>query len=340
MTDARLAGERLAGGRVAPRSGPAAEGAALAGSGVVTGPDYPGLLEEVMAAVAPSIGGGRLPDHIPALASADPGRFGLAVATVDGELHGIGHWRDEFSVQSISKVFALAAAVALDAPGIWARVGREPSGDPFNSLVQLEHGRGVPRNPFVNAGALVVTDHLLTLTGDASGAVGELARDQSQNSQIWSDPRVAASEAEHSHRNAALAHLIASFGNLHNEVDIVLDHYLRQCALQMSCADLALAAGFLARHGVGRDGTRLLSRSDAKRVNAVMLTCGTYDHAGEFAYRVGLPGKSGIGGGILAIVPGRCTVCAWSPGLDEAGNSIAAVAALDAFTTLTGWSVF
>jgi glutaminase len=340
MTDARVAGERFGEGRAAPPAGPAAGRAAPAGSGAVAAPDWPALLDEVMAAVAPSVGQGRVPDYIPALSAADPARFGLAVATVDGELHGIGDWREEFSVQSISKVFALTAVIALDAPGIWARVGREPSGDPFNSLVQLEHGRGVPRNPFVNAGALVVTDHLLTLTGDASGAVCELARDQSDNAEIWSDPRVAASEAEHGHRNAALAHLIASFGNLHNEVDVVLDHYFRQCALQMSCADLALSAGFLARHGVGRGGTRLMSRSDAKRVNAVMLTCGTYDGAGEFAYRVGLPGKSGVGGGVLAVIPGRCTVCAWSPGLDGSGNSVAAVAALDALTTLTGWSVF
>jgi glutaminase len=324
MTDARLAGG----------VGPAGAAGAPAAS------DIPAVLDEVMEAVGPSVGQGRVPEYIPALASADPAGFGMAVATVDGELHGVGDWRQEFSVQSIAKVFALAAVVALDAPGIWARVGREPSGDAFNSLVQLEYARGIPRNPFVNAGALVVTDHLLTLTGDASGAVLDLAREQSDNGEIWSDPRVAASEAEYSHRNAALAHLIADFGNLHNEVDIVLDHYFRQCALQMSCADLALAAGFLARHGVGRDGSRMLSRSDAKRINAVMLTCGTYDRAGEFAYRVGLPGKSGVGGGVLAIIPGRCTLCAWSPGLDEAGNSVAAVAALDAFTTRTGWSVF
>jgi glutaminase len=107
-----------------------------------------------------------------------------------------------------------------------------------------------------------------------------------------------------------------------------------------SCADLARAAGFLARHGLRADGTRLFSRSEAKRINSVLLTCGTYDAAGEFAYRVGLPGKSGVGGGILAVVPGKCTLCAWSPGLDAKGNSVAGVAALDLFTTLTGWSVF
>jgi glutaminase len=303
-------------------------------------PAYEEILERVMDAVAPSLGRGRVPDYIPALATADPSAFGLAVATVEGEVHGIGAWQQAFSVQSISKVFALALVVARDGPAIWSRVGREPSGDPFNSLVQLEYDRGVPRNPFINAGALIVTDHLLSLTGDACGAVCALMRRETRNAAVWTDPRVAASEASSGHRNAALGHLIASFGNLHNDVDLVLEHYFRQCAIQLSCRDVALAAAVLARHGVARDGTRMLSRSDAKRINAVMLMCGTYDAAGEFAYRVGLPGKSGVGGGILAVIPGRCALCAWSPGLDAAGNSVAAVAALDAFTTLTGWSVF
>ena len=275
-----------------------------------------------------------------AAASLADDEFGLAVAAVDGGVSGIGSWRRPFSVQSISKVFSLALVVAADEAGIWRRVGREPSGDPFNSLVQLEYDRGVPRNPFINAGALVVVDQLLTLTGDACAAVRELVRDQSGNPHIDADPEVERSEAANGHRNAALAHLLAGFANLDNDVEQVLSHYFRQCSLQMSCADLALAAGFLARRGVGGNGSRLLSRSDAKRVNAVMLTCGTYDAAGEFAYRVGLPGKSGVGGGILAVIPNRCTLCAWSPRLDPAGNSIAGVAALDAFTTITGWSIF
>ena len=115
---------------------------------------------------------------------------------------------------------------------------------------------------------------------------------------------------------------------------------IAQCALSMTCRELALAGLFLARDGVLSDGTQLLSPRETKRVNAVMLTCGTYDAAGDFAYRVGLPGKSGVGGGIIAVVPGRCTLCVWSPGLDERGNSVAGVAALDRFTTLTGLSIF
>jgi glutaminase len=298
------------------------------------------LLDRVAGAVRGVLGSGHVPDQIPALANADPRTFGLAVATVDGVVRGVGAWRQRFSIQSISKVFTLALVVADDGAALWTRVGREPSGTGFNSLVQLEYEHGIPRNPFINAGALVVTDRLLSLTGDACGATERFLRAECGCPEIASDAVVASSEAERGDRNAALAHLLASYGNLENPVGKVLDHYARHCAIAMSCAELALAGGFLARHGVRRDGSRLLSRSDAKRINAIMLTCGTYDAAGEFAYRVGLPAKSGIAGGILAIVPGRCTVCVWGPGLDDKGNSIAGITALDAFTTLTGWSVF
>lgn len=297
-------------------------------------------LQSVMDAVQPLIGAGTVPTYIPALASRDPRGFGFAVATLDGDVHGVGDWERPFSIQSISKLFALSLVVAKADQAIWRRVGRDPSRAPFNSLAELEHDRGVPRNPFINAGALVISDQLLSLTGDACGAIRDFVAEQSGRSDVRSDAAVATSQAENSHHNAALAHLLASYGNLHNDVDVVLGHYFRQCALEMSCRDLALAATFLARHGIQQDGQRLMSRSDAKRINAVMLMSGVYSGAGEFAYRVGLPAKSGIGGGILAVIPNRCTVCAWSPGLDDAGNSVAAIAALDAFTTMTGWSVF
>lgn len=298
------------------------------------------VLDRVADAARDVLGSGRVSDQIPVLAGADPRAFGLAVATVEGEVHGVGEWRRRFSIQSISKVFSLALVIEKDGGALWTRVGREPSGTPFNSLVQLEYEHGIPRNPFINADALVVTDRLLTLTGDACGAVERFLRTECACPEIASDHMVASSEADHGHRNVALAHFLASYGNLENPVGRVLDHYVRQCAIAMSCAELALAGGFLARHGVRRDGSRLMSRSEAKRINAIMLTCGTYDAAGEFAYRVGVPAKSGVAGGILAIIPGRCSVCVWSPGLDDRGNSIAGIAALDAFTTLTGWSVF
>ncbi|AQW53313.1 glutaminase [Streptomyces violaceusniger] len=302
--------------------------------------DYQAVLDEVAAHVKPQIGRGRVAQYIPALASVDADRFGIALADVDGHVTGVGDWERPFSVQSISKAFSLALVLADDGEKLWRRVGREPSGNPFNSLVQLEYENGIPRNPFINAGALVVTDRLQTLTGDASTTMLDFLRAESGNPDLAFDQEVAASESAHGDRNAAVAHFMASYGNLHNPVPTVLEHYFWQCSIEMSCRDLALAGGFLARHGLRADGSRLLSQSESKRVNAVMLTCGTYDAAGDFAYRVGLPCKSGVGGGIVAVVPGRCTLCVWSPGLDARGNSVAGVAALDHFTTLTGWSVF
>ena len=293
-----------------------------------------------MAAAARTRGIGQVADYIPALASADPDAFGMALATVDGEIYGVGDCEQPFSIQSISKLFTLALVLAEGGDELWRGVGREPSGNPFNSLVQLEIEQGIPRNPFINAGALVVTDRLQTRTGHAAEAVLAFLRTESGNPRLEADPDVAASEAEYGHRNAALAHFIASYGNLSNPVPDVLAEYYEHCSITATCRDLALAGRFLARHGLRADGSRFLSRSEAKRVNAVMLTCGTYDAAGEFAYRVGLPGKSGVGGGILAIIPGRAVVCAWSPALDKAGNSVAALAALDTFTTASGLSVF
>ncbi|GFH36245.1 glutaminase [Streptomyces pacificus] len=302
--------------------------------------DYQSILERIAQDVGPLVGSGTPAEYIPALAAVDPGRFGMAIADLDGKVHGVGDWERPFSTQSVTKVFALALALSLGGDDLWERVGREPSGNPFNSLVQLEYENGIPRNPFINAGALVVTDRLLTLTGDASSEVLEFLRQESGNPELGFDPQVAESEHGHGDRNAALAHFMASYGNIANPVPALLDHYFWQCSIEMNCADLARAARFLARHGLRADGGRLLTRSEAKQINAVMLTCGTYDAAGEFAYRVGLPGKSGVGGGIVAVVPGRCTLCVWSPGLDARGNSVAGVAALDRFTTLTGLSVF
>ncbi|WP_327406078.1 glutaminase [Streptomyces sp. NBC_01288] len=298
------------------------------------------VLERIAGEIERMPGRGLAADYIPALAACDPRRFGMAVAELDGTVYGVGDWRQPFSTQSITKVFTLALDLAREGDELWEHVGREPSGNPFNSLVQLEYESGIPRNPFINAGALVVTDRLQTRTGDAAGELLAFLRTESGNPSLDFDKDVAASESANGDRNAALAHFMKSYGNIDNEVPVLLDQYFRQCSIEASCADLALAAGFLARHGSRADGSRLLTLTQAKQVNAVMLTCGTYDAAGEFAYRVGLPGKSGVGGGIIAIVPGRCTLAVWSPGLDERGNSVAGVAALDRFTTLTGVSVF
>lgn len=302
--------------------------------------DLQNLLEDIVGTVQPLLGQGAPADYIPSLAAVDTQQFGISVATSDGDVFASGDADVPFSIQSISKVYALALVLAGDGDRIWKRVFREPSGNPFNSLVQLEHEDGIPRNPFINAGALVVTDRLLSIVGSSPSPVRELLRQESGNNSIDADPVVAASEAANSHRNASLAHFLASYGNLENPVESVLEAYIDQCALEMSCTDLALASRFLANNGLRGNGTALLSPSQTKRINAVMLTCGTYDAAGEFAYRVGLPGKSGVGGGIVAVVPNKCTICVWSPGLGRSGNSLAGVAALDEFTTRTGWSIF
>jgi glutaminase len=302
--------------------------------------DYPSLLAELAAEVRPLLGQGRVADYIPLLARADPSRFGLALAALDGGLCGTGDDQESFSIQSVSKVFALALTLPHLGEALWRRVGKEPSGNPFNSLVQLEYERGLPRNPFINAGALVVTDALLSLTGDACGTVLAFLQAQAGPEQVAVDEDIAESEWQHRDRNSALAHFMKSFGNLHNPVDKVLRHYFRQCSIRMNCRQLARAGLFLANHGLCPDGRRLLTRSQAKQINAIMLTCGTYDAAGEFAYRVGLPCKSGVGGGILAIIPNRMALATWSPGLDPQGNSLAGLAALDHFTTRTGLSIF
>lgn len=297
-------------------------------------------LRRAHEAAVPEVGRGRLAEYIPSLAAVDPDQFGMAVASVDGGVHVVGDADTRFSVQSISKVFTLALVVAAEDARIWERVSREPSGNPFNSLLQLDQEQGRPRNPFINAGALVVTDRLQSLTGGASAALRDLMREESGRADVDWDPVVATSELEVGHRTSAMAHLLASYDNLENPVDQVIDQYVTQCALSMTCRELALAGLFLARDGVRADGSRLLSARQAKRINAVMLTCGTYDSAGDFAYRVGLPAKSGVGGGILAVIPDRGVACVWSPTLGPSGSSAAGLAALDAFTTWSDWTVF
>ncbi len=249
--------------------------------------------------------------------------------------------RAPFSIQSISKLFALTLALQLEGEGLWRRTGREPSGNPFNSLVQLEREEGIPRNPFINAGALVVTDVILSHLHDAKATVLDFVRTLAGNPSVTFDLAVAESERATGHRNAAMAHFLKSFRNLHNDPATVLDAYFHHCSMAMSCVDLANACAFLACDGqLPATGEAVVSRSQAKFINSIMLTCGTYDAAGDFAYRVGLPGKSGVGGGIVCAMPRHFSVCVWSPGLDGSGNSHAGSLALELFTTRTGISIF
>ncbi|MHA6892907.1 glutaminase [Ralstonia pseudosolanacearum] len=303
--------------------------------------DYQAILETIHRDIQPWLGKGRVADYIPELAKASATDFGMAIVTPRGEVFGVGQAETLFSIQSISKLFACTLAFQLEGESLWQRVGREPSGNAFNSLVQLEHENGIPRNPFINAGALVVTDVLCRRFVQAETAMVQFMRRLVDNPRVDYNPRVALSELEHADRNRAMAHFMRSFGNLHMPVETVIDAYCRQCAIEMNCVDLARAVLFLANGGVVPwNGERVIEASPAKRLSALMLTCGTYDAAGDFVYRVGLPAKSGVGGGIVAVLPGEFGVCVWSPGLDVSGNSLAGLQALEWLTTLSGRSIF
>jgi len=284
---------------------------------------------------------GQVAIYIPELAGVDPDKFGVHLATLDGRRFGAGDQDERFSIQSIVKVPSLALAFKDCGESLWERVGVEPSGDPFNSLAQLEYEHGIPRNPLINAGAIVICDILCSLYADPLAAFLQFVSEISGLPEIAVNADVAASEWEHGFRNAALINMMKSYGNVVNDIDRVLDLYFHQCAIEMSCRELADTFLFFANHGrqVG-GGEALLTSSMTKRLNAVMLTCGFYDEAGEFAYKVGLPGKSGVGGGIVAIHPGHYAVAVWSPRLNMKGNSVKGMRLLEVLTTRTGFSIF
>lgn len=303
--------------------------------------DYGRILHEIARETKPLFGRGKVADYIPALARVFPDRYGMAVCTVDGEAFVYGDAEEPFSTQSISKVTMLTLAFQSQGDRLWKRVGKEPSGRPFHSLAQLEFENGIPRNPFINAGALIVTDCFISSTAKPKQDLLSFVRRLSGNRTIRYDREVARSEKTHGFRNTALANFIKSFGNIKNDVDEVLDLYFHQCSLSMSCLDLARTFLYLANGGIlPATNERILTRRQTKRINAIMLTCGMYDGVGDFAYRVGLPGKSGVGGGIIAILPNELSICVWSPRLDQSGNSLIGTKALELFTTKTAKSIF
>ena len=285
---------------------------------------------------------GTVASYIPSLAGVDPARFGMAIVTADGETLVGGDADTGFSIQSISKVFALTLALGKIGDQLWKRVGREPSGTAFNSIVQLEAEKGVPRNPFINAGAIVVSD--VNLAGHAPrAAIGDLLRliqYCASDDTIAIDGTVARSEEETGERNRALAHFMRAYGTIQHPVEQVLGLYFHACAIEMSCRQMAMAGRFLMLGGRHPEGGRVVSVRRARRIAALMLTCGHYDASGDFAFRVGMPGKSGVGGGILAVVPGKASIAVWSPGLNASGNSQLGTLALERLADATGWSVF
>ena len=286
---------------------------------------------------------GVVADYIPALARVNLAHFGIAVVLADGTVHCAGDADAAFSIQSVSKVFTLTLALQKHGDELWKRVGREPSGSAFNSIIQLENEGGIPRNPFINAGAIVVSDIVLdgkeprAAIGDVLRFVRMLASDESINI----DNEVANSEAATGFRNVALANYMKSFGNMDPFVEGALKLYFHQCALALSCRQLAMAGRYLMHDGRHPGSSEsIISPLLTRRINALMLLCGHYDGSGEFAFRVGIPGKSGVGGGILAIVPGKASIAVWSPGLNARGNSKLGTRALERLAEATGWSVF
>ena len=305
--------------------------------------DLSAIVADIAAEMAAAPDRGTPADYIPPLACVDPARFGMAVIEADGTCHLAGDAEEAFSIQSISKVFALTLALGHVGDQLWQRVGREPSGSAFNSIVQLEFEHGIPRNPFINAGAIVVADVLLGQhqPREAIGEILRFVRMLTDDEDIVIDRVVAEAELATGDRNRALASYMRSFGNIRHDVERTLGVYFHQCALAMSCRQLALAGRYLMADGMlPTTGRRIVSAQRARRINALMLTCGHYDGSGEFAFRVGLPGKSGVGGGILAVVPGRASIAVWSPGLNARGNSQLGTLALERLVQRTGWSVF
>ncbi|MGS2739577.1 glutaminase [Sinomicrobium sp. M5D2P17] len=301
---------------------------------------YQDILEEIHVTLKGTPEKGTVASYIPELQKVDTGRFGLYLLTLDKEEHGTGDFDVPFSIQSISKVLSLAKALNFVGTDLWKRVDVEPSGNPFNFLALLELEKGIPRNPFINAGAIVISDILLSHFSDPKKDFLNYVRELAEDDSINYNEAVARSEKATGFRNAAAANLLKSFGNMNNKVEDVLDFYFYQCALSMTCRQLARTFYMFANSGKNASGKVFLTPSQAKRINAVMLTCGFYDEAGEFAFEVGLPGKSGVGGGIVAVHPEKYCISTWSPGLNEKGNSLLGMQALEMFTTKTGLSIF
>lgn len=303
--------------------------------------NYQKILEDLYEEIQPYAKEGKQADYIPALKQVNPDQFGIYLQLLSGEAYKLGASDEKFSIQSISKVFSLAIALSIMGKDLWERVGKEPSGTAFNSLVQLEYEHGKPRNPFINAGAIVLADILLSNLDNPEQFFINFVRQLSGNEYINYSEEVAISEQSCSYLNASIAYLLKHHGNLQNKVEDVLHLYCMMCSVEMSCKDLAHAFAAFARSDEPFSyGGVNLSTSRVKRLNAIMQTCGFYDEAGEFSFLVGLPGKSGVGGGIVAVCPSRYSIAVWSPRLNSRGNSVMGMKALELFTTMTSESIF
>jgi len=302
--------------------------------------DFQKILDEVHSEISAMKDTGEVASYIPELANVKKSHFGIYLNCLRGKDFYVGDWNVPFSIQSISKVLTLSRAFNLVGKTIWDRVDVEPSGNPFNHLSLLELENGIPRNPLINSGAIVIADILVSELKNPKQDFLQYVRDLTNDQTIDFNEKVAASEKETGFKNFAAANLLKSFGNLTNDVDEVLDFYFHQCSIEMTCQQLSNAFYMFANRGKCMRDKAHLTLNQVKRISGIMLTCGFYDEAGEFAFEVGLPGKSGVGGGIVALLPGEFTITTWSPGLNEKGNSYLGMQALELFTTKTKLSIF
>lgn len=303
--------------------------------------DYKDIIEKAFLYTNRLSDNGKIATYIPELANVDPNKFGVHMTNLEGLGFGMGNNLDKFSIQSIAKVLSLTLAYKILGEKIWKRLDVEPSGTKFDSLLLLEINNGIPRNPFVNAGAIVICDILISHLGNARQEFLQFVRDLSDLPNLVYSDIIADSEKLHGYRNVALCNFIKSFGNIENEPVDVLDFYFDMCSLEMNCQQLSNTFAFLANGGRKiSDGSKIITKSQSKRINALMLTCGFYDESGEFAFKVGLPGKSGVGGGIVALYPNNYTIAVWSPRLNSKGNSFLGMKFLEKLTTHSELSIF
>ena len=303
--------------------------------------DYNSILISIYKSLKKIKNHGNVATYIPELAKVDPNKFGVHITTIDNQHYSIGDSNEKFSIQSIAKVLSLTLAYKVAGEKIWKRLGVEPSGTAFNSLVQLEYDKGIPRNPFINSGAIVICDILVSYFKDPKTEFLKFLREISGNPLIDYCARIAESEKQTGYKNVALINLMKSFNNIKNDIDIVMDFYYNLCSIEMTCKELSRTFLFLTTDGIDPiSHKKIISESKSKRINAIMQLCGFYDEAGEFAFKVGLPGKSGVGGGIVAIHPNQYSIAVWSPRLNKKGNSKKGMKFLEQFTTKTQLSIF
>ena len=303
--------------------------------------DYNNILFKINNSLEKLKKQGEVASYIPELSKVDPNKFGVHITTVNNQHFNIGDSNEKFSIQSIAKVLSLTLAYKVSGEKIWKRLGVEPSGTAFNSLIQLEYNNGIPRNPLINAGAIVICDILVSYFKDPKTEFLNFLREISGNPTLDFCARIAESEKQTGYKNVALINLMKSFNNIKNDIDVVMDFYYNLCSIEMTCKELSRTFLFLTTDGIDPiSNKKIISESKSKRINAIMQLCGFYDEAGEFAFKVGLPGKSGVGGGIVAIHPNKYSIAVWSPRLNKKGNSKKGMKFLEQFTTKTQLSIF